>query len=270
MARRWFYAHSGHTLGPVSARQLKYLAATGGLQPDDRIWAEGTDPEQAAVAGQALDFAKLRRLAQKVQRRGAANKAPAAEDQLPEWLDEIDGLFRDPEQALGPVPEWLAPAKPATAAGLPEWLSDLPTAEPPPPPAEPIVPVAPAVPIAPLATPVGAGLLERMGIDPVSERVVDWGKLKKWLAGQMRAAELPAPSDSDPDPFQTARKQLAAWFDLPKNRDRLACGELSALREDAALREFLSHFARYGLDKQARLREFIEFLIESRLRDPGR
>src|SRR5262249_58123095 len=38
MAHRWFYSHNGSTLGPVSARQLKYLAATGGLQPEDLIW----------------------------------------------------------------------------------------------------------------------------------------------------------------------------------------------------------------------------------------
>jgi hypothetical protein len=271
MAHRWFYSHNGSTLGPVSARQLKYLAATGGLQPEDLIWADGTDPERATVAGQALDFANLRRLAQEVQRRGAPARTPpttpTAEEQMPGWIDEIDRLFRDPEQALGPVPEWLQPPRPAGTGELPEWLGELPTEESSAPPAEPEVPIAPAVPVAPpVAAPVGGGLLERIGIDPVTEQVVDWGKLKAWLAEQFRKrpGELPVPSEFDVDPFQAGRKQLAAWFDLPKNRDRLARGEAAALREDPALRLFLSHFERYGADKLARLWEFVEFLIETR------
>jgi hypothetical protein len=266
MAHRWFYSHNGNTLGPVSPRQLKYLAATGGLQPEDLIWAEGTAPERATVAGEALDFANLRRLAQKVKRRGAATKPPPAEEQLPGWLDEIDGVIRDPEQALGPVPEWLQPPRPAGTRELPEWLSDQPAEEPSPPPEEPAEPAAPEVPVAPpVAAPVGS-LLERMGIDPATERVVDWGKLKAWLEVQMRQrpGELPAPTDLDPDPFQTARKQLAAWFDLKKNRDRIASGETAELRDDPALRLFLSHFERYGAEKQERLWQFVDFLIETR------
>jgi hypothetical protein len=272
MPRQWFYSHNGHNFGPVSGRQLKYLAATGGLQPEDLIWPEGDEPEQGTVAREALDFTKLRRLAQEVQRRRALNKALTAEDQLFEWTDEIDRLFRDPEQAQGPVPEWLQPAKPV-AAELPDWLNEAPAEEPPPPPAEPAeppVPVAPAVPIAPpVAAPVGGGLLERIGIDPLTEQVVDWGKLKAWLQDQMRQrpGELPVPTEMDPDPFQTARRQLAAWFDLPKNRDRVKYGERAAIREDPALRLFMNHFQRYGADKQARLWEFVDFLIEARSRD---
>ena len=77
MARQWFYSHKGQNFGPVSARQLKYLAATGGLQPEDLIWPDGADPGRATVAGGALDFANLRRLAQKVRRRPAPGKAAA-------------------------------------------------------------------------------------------------------------------------------------------------------------------------------------------------
>jgi hypothetical protein len=272
MAHRWFYAHHGHTLGPVSARQLKYLAASGGLQPEDLIWTEGSDPAKAVAAERALDFGALRRLAQELGRRPAASKPQPADEELPGWLDEMDRLYRDPEQALGPVPDWLQPEPTTAVAGVPDWLSDLAGAAPPPDPPPPDIIEAAPVPIAPpVATPVGNALLERMGIDPVSERVVDWGKLKRWLEEQMRQrpGELPVPSEMDADPFQAARKQLAAWFDLPKNRDRLACGELSALREDAALRQFMNHFTRYGADKLARLWEFVDFLIDARLRNPG-
>jgi hypothetical protein len=276
MARRWFYSHNGSSLGPVSARQLKYLAATGGLQPEDLIWAEGTDPERATAAGQAMDFANLRRLAQEVQRRGTPARtpptAPTAEEQLPGWTDEIDRLFRDPEQALGPVPDWLQPPRPPGTGELPEWLGALPTEGEPARPEGPAAPVAPAVPIAPpVAAPVAGGLLERMGIDPLTEQVVDWGKLKRWLEAQMRVrpGALAVPGESDPDPFQTARKQLAAWFSQEKNRERLARGDTESVRGDPLLHEFMSYFERYGADKQARLWEFVDFLIESRLRNPS-
>jgi hypothetical protein len=271
MVHRWFYAHNERVHGPVSARQLKYLAATGGLQPQDSIWPEGAEPSTSVVAEKALNFAVLRRLAQEARHRSAMNKPVPTADELPGWLDEIDGLFRDPEQALGPVPEWLQRTQ--SAAALPDSLSEL-SAGPglePAPPSPPLAAPVDSVPIAPpVAAPVGNALLERMGIDPVSEQVVDWAKLKKWLEEQVRqrpGGELPVPPESDPDPFQTARKQLTAWFDLAKNRDRLACGELSALRQDPALQRFMNHFARYGHDRQVRLWEFVDFLIDSRLRN---
>ncbi|HEX5272934.1 MAG TPA: GYF domain-containing protein [Gemmataceae bacterium] len=275
MPRQWFYSHKGVTLGPVSGRQLKSLAATGGLQPEDLIWAEDTDPERATVAGEALDFANLRRLAQEVKRGRALNKELTSDDQLYEWTDEIDRLFRDPEEAQGPVPEWLRPDEPAPAAGLPEWLAEPPVeeeaeaeAEPEPEAEEPAVPVAPAVPLAAPVAPPAGGLLGRMGIDPVTEQVVDWGRLKAWLQSQLekRPGELPVPNEFDQDPFQAARKHLAAWFDLPKNRERIANGDTPAVRDDPALKAFMSHFERYGVDKQARLWEFVDFLIETRRR----
>ena len=37
----WYYMNAGEKQGPVSTRQLKQLAATGELQPDDKIWREG-------------------------------------------------------------------------------------------------------------------------------------------------------------------------------------------------------------------------------------
>jgi hypothetical protein len=265
MAHRWFYSHSGHTHGPVSARQLKYLAATGGLQPQDTIWPEGAEAAAGVVAEKALDFAALRRLAQEARRRVGPGKAPAPEDQLPGWLDELDRTIRDPEQALGPVPDWLRPPESASP-GLPDWLSES-SDESPAEAAEPEAVPAPPAPV-PVAAPVGDSLLERMGIDPVAERVVDWARFNAWVEGQRnrQLADLPAPSESDPDPFHTARKQLVAWLDLAENRDRLARGETIAVRQDPRLRDYMSHFERYGLDKVARLWEYVDFLIDARTR----
>ena len=107
-----------------------------------------------------------------------------------------------------------------------------------------------------------------MGIDPVTERVIDWPRFNAWLEGQrsQQAADLPAPPPTDTDPFHTARKQLVAWMDLPENRERLARGETVAVRQDPRLRQYMSHFERYGMDKLGRLWEYVDFLIEARTR----
>ncbi len=302
MPRGWFYSHNGRSHGPVTARQIKALAATGGLMPDDVVWPEGVEPSRGVEAAKALDFAALRRAAQEARRRGenfappappVAKEAPAADDNLLGWRDELSQLFRDPEEAVGPVPDWLEQEKPAASA-LPDWLAEMrplaaPAPKPLPPPASRVTPPpAPAAsppasgpgagpfyvkrepprpPAAvPEAPPVGAPVLDRMGIDPATGRVVDRVKFDAWQEEQrlLQSEELPAPRDYDADPFRTARKQLAAWMDLDKNRDRLARGDFNALRHDAALQRFLLHFEKYGSEKCKNLRDYTEFLIEAR------
>jgi hypothetical protein len=152
---------------------------------------------------------------------------------------------------------------------LPDWLSETPPDQPV---AEELIPDPPSatpdeVPIAqPVADPLGHPLFERIGIDPETERIVDWTRFNSWLEGQRQLCELRPPAESDPDPFHLARKQLAVWFDLKKNRDRLERADPAALRNDPALREFMSHFERYGLEKLARLWEYVDFLLENRRR----
>ncbi len=41
MARQWFYTHDNEQQGPVSAAELKELAARGKLSRQDLVWAEG-------------------------------------------------------------------------------------------------------------------------------------------------------------------------------------------------------------------------------------
>jgi len=41
MARQWFYTHDSEQQGPVSAAELKELAAAGKLSRQDLVWAEG-------------------------------------------------------------------------------------------------------------------------------------------------------------------------------------------------------------------------------------
>ena len=41
MATEWYYAIDGDRLGPVSSGELKQLAASGEITPDDLIWRDG-------------------------------------------------------------------------------------------------------------------------------------------------------------------------------------------------------------------------------------
>jgi hypothetical protein len=41
MSTEWHYTRDGQQLGPVSAAQIKQLAASGQLRPDDLVWKEG-------------------------------------------------------------------------------------------------------------------------------------------------------------------------------------------------------------------------------------
>lgn len=41
MASEWYYAQDGRQHGPVASRELKQLADSGSLQPDDLVWKDG-------------------------------------------------------------------------------------------------------------------------------------------------------------------------------------------------------------------------------------
>ncbi|MGD0897003.1 MAG: GYF domain-containing protein [Thermoguttaceae bacterium] len=41
MADQWYYAQKGQRQGPVSEEQLKELASTGQLKPNDKVWKQG-------------------------------------------------------------------------------------------------------------------------------------------------------------------------------------------------------------------------------------
>lgn len=53
MAQRWYYARGGQKIGPVTSQELRYLAASGALQPTDLVWVEGNDrgKEARSVVG---------------------------------------------------------------------------------------------------------------------------------------------------------------------------------------------------------------------------
>jgi serine/threonine protein phosphatase PrpC len=96
MIDRWYYSHSGKTLGPVTAAQLCQLAAKGQLEPNDSIWPEGRQQSEAVPAHAAIDF--------KTPAAAVVNK--------PDWLDDIRTVAAQTEKT-----------------GKPDWLDDVRTAE---------------------------------------------------------------------------------------------------------------------------------------------
>ena len=54
MATEWHYCHKGDTCGPVSAKELKRLAASGELEPADMVWRDDWDEGVPAARVQGL------------------------------------------------------------------------------------------------------------------------------------------------------------------------------------------------------------------------
>lgn len=46
---QWYYARNDQQFGPVSAAELKQLADSGELSPDDLLWREGMDSWDTAI-----------------------------------------------------------------------------------------------------------------------------------------------------------------------------------------------------------------------------
>jgi protein phosphatase len=102
MSDLWYYTHADQTLGPVSAAQLRQLAAAGQLDATDLIWPEGKDRTQGVPAQAAIDF--------------STTPTPAAPPATqPDWLEDVRAAEVKP------------PAQPTQTA--PDWLEDVRTAE---------------------------------------------------------------------------------------------------------------------------------------------
>ncbi len=51
---QWFYARDDKPMGPVSPTELKHLADSGELRPDDLLWREGMEAWTTAINLQGL------------------------------------------------------------------------------------------------------------------------------------------------------------------------------------------------------------------------
>jgi len=91
MSDLWYYTQADQTLGPVSAAQLRQLAAAGKLEATDLIWPEGKDRAQGVPAQAAIDF---------------STPAPPASSGAvqPDWLDDVRAAEAKPSPPPLPSP----------------------------------------------------------------------------------------------------------------------------------------------------------------------
>src|SRR5258707_4784858 len=104
MSDGWYYTHDEQTHGPVPVAEIKWLAACGGLLPDDLIWLARLDRQRAIPARTVLDLADFAcpsspRLPEKDPTEAAAQQQPA-EGVRPEWLP--GAAAHPPERPLPP------------------------------------------------------------------------------------------------------------------------------------------------------------------------
>ncbi|HTU90479.1 MAG TPA: GYF domain-containing protein [Gemmataceae bacterium] len=110
MIDRWYYTHAGQTLGPVTAAQLRQLATSGLLAPNDLIWPEGGQQSGGVPAQAAIDFAAPARPAP------SAPPAPLPPTK-PDWIDDIRTAIKtEKEPAPSGQPDWLDDVRAAEAA----------------------------------------------------------------------------------------------------------------------------------------------------------
>jgi amino acid transporter len=76
MSNEWYYAKGNQQLGPVTAAQLKQLATSGQLSPEDLIWREGMANWESAGKVRGLFVAAAQPVAA-VAPAAAASAAPA-------------------------------------------------------------------------------------------------------------------------------------------------------------------------------------------------
>lgn len=124
MIDRWYYNRGGQTLGPVTAAQLRLLAADNQLSPQDLIWPEGRQQSEGVPAQAAIEFssqfAPVVPAAQPPSVPLAAPvltvAPPATSTDQPDWLDDIRTA----------VPPASSPVRGETKEkGQPDWLDDV-------------------------------------------------------------------------------------------------------------------------------------------------
>lgn len=130
MSNTWHYRHDGVERGPVSPAELKRLAATGGLEPDDKVWREGMEKwvpartikglfpdasEQVqAVAGHVEKAAKtVRKVASATgEVADAVTEMAETGDKVQKAFTAVAGLSAGGSTLLGGVGDFLRPLGP--------------------------------------------------------------------------------------------------------------------------------------------------------------
>jgi hypothetical protein len=265
VADQWYYKRGEQTHGPVPVAELKTLAATGLLQPDDLLWPEGMDPAEAIAACAALDFSALARVAhplpdwlsdvEQAQPSGPL-PPPAMSPQLPDWLADV--RMAETEPVPPPAPTESGP--PATGehagpAALPDWVESLRQTE------QVLVPPAPTIEPAP----------EIPTVLPAKEKL-HRGDHQATTEDATIPEVLPADQEKEPpaetvplaERFRKARIEIEHWVDRDENRLLVLSGDLEAVRRDADLQEVLRRYEGFGDEMTAKLWRHLEFMVENR------
>lgn len=107
MIDRWYYTHAGKSLGPVTAAQLRQLASTGQLSPNDLIWPEGGQQSGGVPAQAAIDFDARALAAMPAPPPSPAPTIPPPANK-PDWLDDIRAAAKTEKKPAAPAqPDWL-------------------------------------------------------------------------------------------------------------------------------------------------------------------
>ena len=81
MATEWYYAIDGDRRGPVSSSELKQLAATGAITPDDLVWRDGMPEWPPARKVKGLTFGPAGRAEPKSEER-ATRLCPFCDEEI--------------------------------------------------------------------------------------------------------------------------------------------------------------------------------------------
>lgn len=113
---RWFFVHDGTAYGPVTNDQLRDAALAGFLGPQDLLWPEGVDQQQAGPAHTIIDIVALCNpsVGDPAPEPAAASPSPSSRAVLPDWLGDVRQVEArsaepkpPPKPTTGPVPKWL-------------------------------------------------------------------------------------------------------------------------------------------------------------------
>lgn len=110
MSDRWYYTHAGQARGPVTAAQLRQLAGTGQLSPNDLIWPEGGQQSGGVPAQAAIDFTAPVSSASSVPSAPPAPPVPPTPPAAnkPEWLEDVHSPAKTENKPAAPAqPDWL-------------------------------------------------------------------------------------------------------------------------------------------------------------------
>jgi hypothetical protein len=98
----WYYAKEGRQYGPISAAELKRLAQSGELQPDDLVFGEGAKDWKPASSVRGLFPSGGGRVSPQAPTRGAAAETGQSfnfEAAAPPPDEEDEGTTRRPPRA---------------------------------------------------------------------------------------------------------------------------------------------------------------------------